>query len=257
MTDLHKRVYGWVKDAPDPRDFQFRVSEPVALPPSVDLRPKMPAVYDQGQLGSCTANAIGGALEFEEIAQNEQPVMPSRLFIYYNERAAEGTVNEDAGAAIRDGIKVVHQFGAADESLWPYRIASFTEQPPAEIYAQAKKHAALAYHAVAQDKLDLMTALALGKPVVFGFTVYSNFESPAMAQSPWLAEPEGQVLGGHAVLCVGYDTTHEPGKTWFLVRNSWGEGWGEGGYFWMSEDYITNPNLASDFWVIDTEGVLA
>lgn len=254
-------VYGWRKDLPDRRDSKFvntLKGAPVTLAPVVDLRPKMPPVYNQGQLGSCTANGIGAALEYDEIVQTGKGTMPSRLFIYYNERALEGTVSEDAGAAIRDGVKVVHKYGAAPEKVWPYVIARFTQRPPATAYAAAKKFAALRYHSVNPTVTELQTALSLGRPVVFGFTVYSYFESVEMAQQGVLnvPQPDESVLGGHCVVVAGYDTTREPGKVWFLVRNSWGAGWGKAGYFWMSEDYITDPYLASDFWVIDSVGAL-
>ena len=107
--------YGWVRDLPDARDFSYAApihSFPQGLPPLVDLRPQCPPVYDQGQLGSCTANGIAAAIEFEQKKQGKKAFTPSRLFIYYNERAIEGTVNHDSGAQIRDGIKSVAAVGA-------------------------------------------------------------------------------------------------------------------------------------------------
>ena len=125
--------YGWVRDLPDHRDFMYSV--PVAtlqaLPSSVDLRPHCPPVYDQGQLGSCTANAIAGALQFDEIKEHKNGLStPSRLFIYYNERVIEGTVTSDSGAQLRDGVKTVAKQGICPEKVWPYDISKFAVKPP-------------------------------------------------------------------------------------------------------------------------------
>jgi len=126
------RGYGWVPDLPDHRDrvYQAPMRRLEALPPSVDLSTGCPDVYDQGQLGSCTANAIAAALEFDQMKQQVKDVfVPSRLFIYYNERVIERTVDDDSGAMIRDGIKSVSKEGAPHETLWPYDISKFRTKP--------------------------------------------------------------------------------------------------------------------------------
>src|SRR5437763_15228736 len=122
-----------------------------ACPPSVDLRAECPPVYDQGQLGSCTANGIGGAIEFDQRKQGTREFSPSRLFIYYNERVIEGTVSQDAGAQIRDGIKTVAKLGAPPETDWPYDISKFTQRPPTQAYSDAKQDLVAAYARVVQD----------------------------------------------------------------------------------------------------------
>src|SRR5947209_12808061 len=127
---MHRKVarYGWIPDLPDHRDLFFAAPSNilVALPLKVDLTPECPEVYDQGQIGSCTANAIGGTIEFDQMRQRLRDVfVPSRLFIYYNERAIEHTVAEDSGAMIRDGIKSVAKQGACPEKIWPYDPAPF------------------------------------------------------------------------------------------------------------------------------------
>src|SRR3954454_19702763 len=131
------RGYGWTPDLPDHRDRVYSAPMRIlgALPPSVRLRPVCPPVVDQGELGSCTANAIAVALQFDQMKQKLADVfLPSRLFIYYNERVMEGTVNEDAGAMIRDGIKSVSKEGAPHEKLWPYVIAKFKTKPTEAAY---------------------------------------------------------------------------------------------------------------------------
>src|SRR5262245_18229091 len=146
--------YGWIPDLPDQRDFIYAAPRAAlaALPPSVNLRPQCPPVYDQGQLGSCTANAIGAAIQFDQMKQKQRkPFVPSRLFVYYNERVIEGTVKQDAGAMIRDGVKAVNKLGAPPEPLWPYAIAKFATKPPAAAYTEGLKHQVVSYQRVARD----------------------------------------------------------------------------------------------------------
>ena len=247
-TDMR---YGWIPDLPDHRDHIY--SAPFArigpLPPKVDLRGKCPAVYDQGQLGSCTANAIGAAFEFEQMKQDAKKMfMPSRLFIYYNERAMEGTVGEDAGAMIRDGIKSVVKKGVCPETEWPYDIAKFTKKPAAQCYKDALNSQVTSYQRLVQSLNQMKGCLASGFPFVFGFSVYESFESAAVAKTGIvpMPGPKEKQLGGHAVMAAGYDDMSQC----FIVRNSWGAKWGQKGYFTMPYAYLTNDNLATDFWTI-------
>jgi C1A family cysteine protease len=241
------RKYGYIPDLPDQRDFRF-AGRVKALPSKLSLINGFEAPYDQGQLGSCTANAIAGALQYARKAQKETDSMLSRLFVYYNERAMEGTVKSDSGAQIRDGIKSVAKQGACLEANWPYVISKFASKPSTACYSQALKFEALVYESVAQSRLALQTALAAGFPVVLGFTVYESFESAAVAKSGNAPMPKKNesVLGGHAVCLVGYDNS----KGLWLLRNSWGTSWGQAGYFTLPYAYLVNPNLASDFWAI-------
>jgi C1A family cysteine protease len=243
--------YGWIPDLPDHRDLTFRA--PLArigpLPPLVDLRPLCPPIWNQGSLGSCTAHAIAAALQYERAKQQLADVFAaSRLFIYYNERVMEGTVNEDAGAMIRDGIKSVSQMGAPHEPLWPYAIEKFKTKPSARAFADGRKHPAVLYQRVTQDIQQLRGCLAAGFPVVFGFSVYTSFESDAVSASGRvpMPKPEEKQLGGHAVLAVGYQHASKR----FIVRNSWGTSWGMNGYFTMPYDYLLDENLSDDFWTI-------
>ena len=244
--------YGWVRDIPDQRDFRYvpppRLAR--ALPPKVDLRDGFPPCYNQGQLGSCTANAIAGALQFLEIKEGSAvPVMPSRLFVYYNERALEGTEGSDSGAQIRDGIKTVAKRGFCAEQMWPYDISKFAQKPPLTCYRAALKDRVSQYlrldHTVVAQ---LLTCLAGGYPFVFGFSVYESFETPRVATTGVVPMPRmgERVIGGHAVVACGYDLK----TSRFTVRNSWGARWGIGGYFTMPFGYLTNAFLSGDFWTI-------
>ena len=240
---------GWLPDIPDFRDKMYGAVRPTpaALPAQVDLRPNCSPVEDQGQLGSCTANALVGALEFLELKDKMRLVNLSRLFVYYNERVIEGSVNADSGAMLRDGIKTLAKQGVCSETNWPYDIAGFTKKPPKGCYQEGEKHQILSYARI--NTLDEMRAtLAEGFPFVFGFSVYQSFESPQVAKNGIVNMPEAgeKQLGGHAVLAVGYDDASKR----FIVRNSWGTGWGQKGYFTIPYTYLENRNLADDFWTI-------
>jgi C1A family cysteine protease len=255
MTEPRKiERYGWIPDLPDERDHIYAAPPQFlsALPPSTDLRLLCPGVYDQGMLGSCTANAIGGAIEFDRMKQKLTDFVPSRLFIYYNERLIEGTVNSDSGAQIRDGIKTVASEGVCPEPEWPYDITKFTTKPPANAYTDAATDRAVSYQSLIQDLNQMKGCLASGYPFVFGFTVYESFEGAAVAQSGHapMPAPSERAIGGHAVMAVGYEDANQ----WFLVRNSWGRGWGLAGYFTMPYAYLIQAGLSSDFWTIRIVG---
>jgi C1A family cysteine protease len=243
--------YGWIRDIPDQRDHLYAAPTPalMALPPKVDLRQQCPDVYDQGQLGSCTANAIGGAVQFDRRKQNLLPdFVPSRLFIYYNERVIEGTVKSDSGAQIRDGIKVVAKQGDCPEPEWPYDIQKFADKPSAQSFKDARRYKAIQYQRVTQNLNQMKGCLASGYPFVYGFTVYESFETKQVGQTGVvpMPAPGEQVMGGHAVLAVGYDDAEQR----FIVRNSWGQDWGMQGYFTAPYAYLTDSSLSSDFWTV-------
>jgi C1A family cysteine protease len=247
--------FGWKQDKHDARDHMYHLRLGVeeikqVLPPHVDLRGvNMPPVYDQGDLGSCTANALCGAFEYNLRKQKLADFMPSRLFVYYNERLVEGNLNEDAGAELRDGIKVLATQGVCKESEWPYDITKFTIKPSDALYAKGLTNTALQYQRIDNTQLNqLKSSLAAGFPISFGFTVFSAFESPQVSSTGILNLPRAteRNLGGHAVLAVGYDDASQR----VIVRNSWSDKWGQKGYFTMPYRYITDPDLASDFWTI-------
>ena len=235
MTRKIKK-YGWIPDLPDQRDHRYAAPQPVLkkLPKKVDLRSGCPPVFNQGQLGSCTANAIAAAHQFDQMKQKKPGAFtPSRLFIYYNEREVEGTVNEDA----------------APESAWPYVIAKFATRPPKQCYDAALANQALSYQRLTPVLTQLKGCLAAGYPFVFGFSVYESFESEAVAKIGAVPMPDGgteKQLGGHAVLAVGYDETRQH----FIVRNSWGTGWGIKGYCTFPYTYLLDANLCEDFWTV-------
>lgn len=242
-------VPGWLPDLPDHRDFEFTgLCALTALPPSVDLRPQDSPIYNQGQLGSCTGNAIGGMFQFVNRKDAGKDFNPSRLFIYYGERKIEGTVNRDSGAYIRDGMKVINKKGVCTEVTWPYDISKFKIKPTTAAFNEALNHQAIVYQRINNTLSSMKQCLADGYPFVFGFTVYESFETAEVAKTgnmPMPAKSE-RALGGHAIMAVGYDDERQV----FIIRNSWGTGWGDKGYFYMPYAYIQNDNLCNDFWTL-------
>jgi C1A family cysteine protease len=248
--------YGWVKDEHDARDLLFEPSPVVAanpLPQSVDLRPGCPRVYTQGLIQSCTANSIAAAIEFAQKKQLLASFMPSRLFIYYNERVIEHTTGTDAGAQMRDGIKTVAKQGVPPETVWPYstRLSVVTKKPDAKAYGGAVHHRAIAYHRIshkdpATTLYMMKSCLAEGYPFLFGFSVFSGFKAVKRTGVLKMPDPKTEkYMGGHAAMAVGYDDA----KQRMLVRNSFGPKWGIHGYFWMPFAYMLSQ-LASDSWTI-------
>ncbi|MCK9433180.1 MAG: C1 family peptidase [Candidatus Omnitrophica bacterium] len=240
------KPYGWLPDIPDERDFLYSAIRPrVKLPAKVDLRQNCSPVEQQGELGSCTANALAGNLEYlDRLPDLRQPDV-SRLFIYYNEREIEGSEDYDSGASLRDGIKTLKKTGCCWEKTWPYKINLFDRKPPLRCYKEAKNHRIQSYHRI-NNLNEMLTCLAQGYPFVFGFTVYESFESPKVARTGIASMPKKKerALGGHAVMAVGYNRKEKR----FLVRNSWGEEWGMEGYFTLPFEYL--EALAADFWTI-------
>ena len=241
-----KRIYNL---KPTPKDHSFhptklKVSVPclTPLPPLVDLRDSglLDPVYDQGSLGSCSGNAFAGAYNYELRFQGLAPLTPnpSRLFLYYAEREIEGTVNQDSGAMLGDGCKALNQSGICSEKIWGYDIDKFTVKPINEAYTEAANHKLLQFNAV-HDLNDIKHSLANKKPVVMGIMLYASFETNDVATTGIVPMPDTNMeecLGGHAVLCVGYNDS----KQWLVVRNSWSMAWGSGGYFYLPYTYITN-----------------
>lgn len=250
-----QRKYPVKRSPADERDFIFKATKYTAetLPPVVDLRPKMSPIVDQGQLGSCTANAIASGLREYLLLQDGQPLTRlSRLYHYWHERQLEGKVNEDSGAYIRDGMKVLADIGCALETDFPYDIAKFTQQPSQQAETDAAKFKIREYHAVTSYD-DLKHALAEGKPVVIGIDVYESFETMDTAMSGMIPVPKPgeKVLGGHCMLAVGY-TNQFSDQERIIVRNSWGEHWGQEGYCMIPKAFF-DAGYAFDMWTGSTK----
>jgi C1A family cysteine protease len=248
---IRQKRYGWIPDLPDHRDkFYLELQKaivPGKLPPSIDLRPKCSPIENQENLGSCTANALVGNLEYLKMQQLQKVMDFSRLFVYYNERVITNSVNEDSGAALRDGIKTLARLGDCPENECQYIIENFTKKPSSKAYQDALNYQILSYYRI-NSLHEMKHTLSTLYPFVFGFSVYESFESPEIAKTGIVPMPnkDERLIGGHAVMAVGYDEN----KQVFIVRNSWGASWGDKGYCYFPYDYLANASLSSDTWTI-------
>jgi C1A family cysteine protease len=220
------------------------------LPPQIDLRNEFGPVYNQGTLGSCTANAILSAVHFID-----PKFYGSRLFLYWNERSLNGDINTDSGSTISAGVTVISTIGMCSENIWPYDISAYQTKPPDICFTKAKLHMATQYEHIDATQDSIKSCLASGFPIVVGITVYQSFETENVTNTGIVPMPTSgeKILGGHAVVICGYDDN----KQWWIMRNSWGSLWGHNGYFYLPYAYLTDNNLASDLWnitkVIDNE----
>lgn len=273
---------GWLPDLPDFRDFTIETKQvqpilqavglpkpkaPVpALPTSVDLRPYFSPVENQGSLGSCTANAAAGVVEYYERRAFGNYLDASRLFIYKATRDLLGWTG-DTGAFLRSTMGALALFGVPPEKYWPYVIAKFDMEPTAFLYAAAANYKATTYFrldppgtAPATLLARIKANVAAGLPSMYGFTVYSSISQAAATGAIPYPAPGEKVVGGHANVICGYDDgkvikNNPSGPTTtgaFITRNSWGTGWGQLGYGFLPYEYVLK-GIATDFWVMTKE----
>jgi C1A family cysteine protease len=273
---------GWVPEYPDHRDYLFdnekirpllektaartmfkrKAAKAAALPKSTDLRKWCTPVEDQGSLGSCTANAAVGILEYYQNRAKGTYTDASRLFVYKTTRNLLKWKG-DTGAFLRTAMKSLVLFGAPPEEYWPYKVGDFDVEPPAFCYSFASNYQALKYYRLdppstsgPQILKNVKKSLASGHPSMFGFTVYNSIWDAEDGEIPFPGAND-RVAGGHAIVAVGYDDGKKVGsKTGaLLIRNSWGKSWGDEGYGWLPYAYVEDE-LADDFWcVISAEWV--
>jgi C1A family cysteine protease len=283
---------GWLPDRPDVRDYvsttpqvQERLSsagsktvrllaeraatvsegsDPAGeLPATTDLREWFSDVEDQETIGSCTANAAVGIVEYYQRRTHGKHLDMSRLFVYKVTRKLLGLTG-DTGAYLRSTMGALALFGTPPERYWPYDVAQFEEEPPAFAYAFGDNFEALTYYRLDpagtpadQVLAQIKSHLAAGQPAMFGFTVYSSLQQPDKPGEIPFPSPRENVLGGHAIVAAGYDDARVvknpvDGSTTtgaFLIRNSWGTSWGEAGYGWLPYEYVLQ-GLAQDWWVM-------
>ena len=221
----------------------LRLPKAVKAQSNVDLRNKMPPIVDQGNLGSCTANALCALISYLD-----PKMIGSRLFLYYNERDIEGNITRDTGAYIHNGVYSLVKHGICMETDWPYIIKKFTIKPSSICYIKASDHQALTVKNINNKLISMMTALNSGYPFVVGILVYQSFMSQTVVSTGMIPMPKynEKILGGHALCVVGYDDM----KQVFIVRNSWGIYWGDKGYCYIPYNYLTSTALTSNLWCI-------
>jgi len=258
MSDINRKIFNLKKDTPDSRDIMFRSEklgvDNVKLPPNYDLRRtgSVPPVLDQGSLGSCGPTQISNSLRFCLKKLNaSQDFQPSRLFIYYFSRLVDGSpLNEDTGISIRGGLKSVQKYGACSENNWGYDIKRFTEKPPEGAIKAATHHIPnFKYIRIPQNIVNIKQALFGGFPVICGIQIYTSFNSDRTKKTGIVSMPNQQKeanLGGHCVAIIGYNDQQRI----FTLANSWGNDWGNKGFFTLPYDYILNKDLTSDFWIV-------
>lgn len=243
-----KRIFNLIIERQPVVDLKLKLFLEIPnLPTEVDLRSKCPDVYNQGNLGSCTAQALAAAFEFNDGISN--PYTPSRLFIYYNERVLGNNVNQDSGAYLSDGIKTLERYGVCDEKDWPHDISKFRIKPPTKCYTNALLYRAYTVNNIRSDLNSMKNSLASGFPFVVGIAIYPSFLTTSVNKTGIVSMPnrnKEKCLGGHAVLVVGYSDI----KQHWILRNSWGNKWGDKGYFYLPYLYLLDAKLSSDLWNI-------
>ena len=195
---MPEHIYNLVPSIPDQRDFLYSAPMGVALPPNADLGTAIPPIKDQGQEGSCTGFSLSSARE--ALAKEHGNYLPfSPAFIYYQERKIEHDTNQDAGAQIRDGLKVLTHAGVCPESDFPYVVGGFKQAPPAAAVRDAKQYTITSYSRL-PSLSALQAAIANKQPVVLGIAVYPSFEAVGADGKVPMPGPTEGPLGGHAIL---------------------------------------------------------
>jgi C1A family cysteine protease len=253
------RWFGWRPDKPDHRDLRLPKASAGEMPASAMLLGDfLPPIRDQGDQGSCVGHCVRSALQYKRAVLGQDELELSPRFAYYNARLIEGTTGFDAGAEIRNGIKGVHKLGIASEDTTPYSDKIVRRRPSGIAYREAQQDVLASYARVDNTEPALKQAILAGDPIVFGFSVFENFDDNETANTGKLGMPSGEMTGGHAVWIVGYDDDQviRDQTGGFLIGNSWGNDWGvagpngERGYFWAPYAYLTDPQLADDFWSV-------
>lgn len=272
--------FGWLPDMPSIKDYtpeHARIKPRLdavhaakgnvpALPVSVDLRAWCSPIENQLNLGSCTANAGVGMLEYYERRAFGKDIDASRLFLYKATRDLLKWTG-DTGAFLRTTMEALVLFGVPPEEYWPYVVANFDIEPSAFLYSFGQNYQTLNYYRLdpaGTTRPALLTSiknnLACGLPSMFGFTVYNSYTQAGAANQGAIPYPVAadRIVGGHAVMAVGYNDSLQirnaapgaaPTTGALLIRNSWGAAWGNGGYGWLPYAYVLN-GLATDWWAL-------
>lgn len=246
-----KRHLGTGRDRVSFLDWAYRPSSATTrqLPATVDLRRHCPPVYDQLHLNSCSANALAAALRYDELKEGHGDVLPpSRLFIYFNERVVANLVDRDAPVSLRDGYRTIARVGACPERMWPYDPRRFRRRPTARCFDAAARRKAIEYYRIRRLLSHLRACLADRFPFVFGIAVHKSMMHRPTRLTGIVSMPtrHDKLVGGHAVMAVGYDHARRV----LIFRNSWGRRWGDRGYGYLPYQFLMSPALSWDFWTM-------
>lgn len=243
------RLGGYIAADPNQPVPQLRATARPDLPPAVDLSPMCSPVEDQGEIGSCTANSVAGALEYHQILHRQPMTDLSRLFMYYNARKLKGAVNEDRGCSMAEAVASYLAFGACPEPVWPYNPGLWNQEPSQQAYDNAIQFASLQYAAI-DHGIDMKIALASGLPIIFGMSVPAHALQVVARETGHVEPPKDgnweEARSGHAMLIVGYNDA----KNAWLIRNSWGTDWGINGYAWIDYRVMDHYKQPLGFWTI-------
>lgn len=262
-----ERKYPLIRQTEDERDLQVTIPITEELPDKIDLRENCPPVFDQGNIGSCTSQAGVGAY----MMLKDTDILHSRLYLYFKERFLEDAIDEDNGATMRSIGKALHKFGVCTEKMHPYISSKFKNTPTEQADKEAENYKINAYKKLSNINQIKEYLVKKQQPVMIGMEIYSSFESRGVIQTGIVPMPkkDERFLGGHAVLIVGYDDNFGKNKVkkgflnslfrmfaspnnnngYFIVRNSWGEGFGDDGYFYLSYEFMKEHTF--DYWVIE------
>lgn len=249
MNEKHQ--YKLYKSPHDTRDIVIPFTLDVPLPSKIDLRPKLPPVLNQGNLGSCASNAASSCIRYLLKKEGLPEFQPSRLYIYYNTRVniAKAPQDKDTGVCIRDICKSISKYHACDEKIWPYIIKKFSTAPSLEAYKNADLFKNVEYSFVPLS-IDLVKSLLTeGYPIITGLVIYESFESDYVMNTGDIPLPDKtkeKMLGGHALLIVGFDDSTQK----LLLLNSWGKHWGKDGYCELPYSYFLDKTLCLDNWAL-------
>lgn len=245
--------YKYAEPAPNTKKYSESRYQASELPHKVDLRKNMTAIENQGQTNSCVANAVAGAYEYLAKMHTGADYDVSRMFIYYNGRYLvneDVSTIEDTGSYIQKAIQGLKEYGACSEETYPFDVNSVNEAPYQEAYDEAAQFLVEDMALVPTDLYAWKHCLAEGYPIIFGINLYQSFDKQrkkGMVPMPSSTEAGRASHGGHAMLAVGYSDKDQV----FIVRNSWGEDWGDNGYCYIPYDYLINPKFNSgDSWII-------
>jgi len=247
-----KYLYGWIPDKNDnevddnnTKYFSIHQAKYLNGIPDCNLKSKCPPVYISSNLNSCVSNSVAFIYHYTQ-KKLDINISPSRLFLYYNTRMIENTINKDVGCQIKNCLESINLYGVCNENEYPYKIDNVFNKPPVNFYNPDIK---IKFSKIEQTIDQIKLALNNNYPIIFGFNVFESFESDEIEKTGIVPYPneEENILGGHCAVIIGCDSDKEV----FIIRNCWGFIWGDKGYFYLPYQYVINTNFCDNFWIID------